>query len=209
MKKTSTNNRRKKLPLLLGALLIISVAAYGTRAYFSDSAEQQANIALELGNVNISASEGQNWKYTPLTSGGNLDTGNAKNTKLGATLETDNSIIDATTISKVRPGDSFVRTFKFKNDGSLDVKIDLESNIPSGVSPFVVDIKDLNSTEILPAGSTKEYIVSITVPLTVGNEFNDNQAVGLSRDKIAVDYINSNLTVKAVQTNDDSITVVK
>lgn len=63
MKNTkTTSKKRKKLPLLLGALLLISLVAYGTRAYFSDSATEQAGIKLELGNVKIeSVSTG--WEY--------------------------------------------------------------------------------------------------------------------------------------------------
>ena len=47
------NKKKKQLPLLLLALLFITTAAYGTRAYFTDQATQNAGIKLTLGNLSI------------------------------------------------------------------------------------------------------------------------------------------------------------
>ena len=51
------NKKKKQLPLLLLALLFITTAAYGTRAYFTDQAEQKAGIELTLGNLDIENEE--------------------------------------------------------------------------------------------------------------------------------------------------------
>ncbi|WP_407370929.1 TasA family protein [Carnobacterium sp.] len=204
MKKAQAS-RLKKLPLLLGTLLIISVAAYGTRAYFSDSAKQQGNIELSLGTVDISTDNTTMWEYKPLTTGDNLDVTKAKNDKLVEVKQEDN-----VKYTNVRPGDSFVRTYSIKNTGSLDVKVNLSSaNIPVQLStvekngeftdgPFKITIKGLEENFLLAPDVEKTYTVAITVDPLIGNEFN---ATALDQAKFTKDYLKEAITVKAVQTN--------
>lgn len=211
MKKESAS-RRKKLPLLLGALLIISVAAYGTRAYFSDSATQQGNIQLSLGDVDISTDNTSTWNYTPLEIGDNIDSTKAKNEKLNI-VEKDGAMF----YSNVRPGDSFTRTYSIKNNGSLDVNVQLSSaNIPIPIAtngdpikyedgPFKISVSGLKNNFTLNPDQELTYTVVITVDTTVGNSANMNQ---INQDKITKDYLKKAITIKAVQTNAKDITKV-
>lgn len=210
MKKKSTS-RRKKLPLLLGALLIISVAAYGTRAYFSDSAKQQANIELELGDVDISTVNTEDWEYTPLTTGSGLDSTKVTNDRLLTKKSSDKSLTDPTKYSNVRPGDSFTREYSIKNTGSLDVKVKIDKEnttlLPTSEdSPVIVEIEGLDDTTILNTTSpTNEqtYTVKITVnPLLSDNYNKGNEDFKQdSFDKLALDYITKTLNFEAIQTN--------
>lgn len=215
MKKESTS-RRKKLPLLLGALLIISVAAYGTRAYFSDSASLQGDIQLSLGDVNISTDSTKSWKYEPIAI---TETDLDKNDNLGATVESDGSIEDATNIINVRPGDSFTRTYIIENTGSLDVDVNLESantpipltlienvnNQPDG--PFTINIKDLEGNFVLEGKKDgkvdkKEFTITITVdPTVVGNSYNLSHNDYLPGNKTTVNYLENTISVNAEQRN--------
>lgn len=215
MKKESAS-RRKKLPLLLGALLIISVAAYGTRAYFSDSTKQQANIELQLGNVDIDTIE-HPWKNN------NIISSEAKKTT---------EQIDAkehTTFNNVKPGDSFTRTYTIINKGSLKVNVGLEysgqysktadgvqntknlSELNNGLvnvtdlkidgTPFLITISDLETNFTLKPNFKKDYFVTITVDKNASNEtFNDYGQEGLADlDKVASTFLNETLIIHADQ----------
>lgn len=103
-------NKRNKLPLLLGILLLISAAAYGTRAYFTDSATEQANIKLNLGTLSIK-SNSENWNYN-----------NADKDQVSA-------VKDGNSYSNVSSGDTFTKHFSFKNEGSLNAYVKITQNL--------------------------------------------------------------------------------
>ncbi|MBT2731133.1 M73 family metallopeptidase [Carnobacterium sp. ISL-102] len=202
MKKTSTNNRRKKLPLLLGALLIISVAAYGTRAYFSDSATVQGDIQLSLGNVDITTSNDANWEYTPIE---------GMDTRAEDNLDLDSSTSDTTgqKYTNVRPGDSFTRSYTITNIGSLESKVNLSTtkydlsvleNDSVDDGAFTVSIENLENEFILDAkdgeDSSKTFKVTIKVDLDAKDSISYNNA-----NKETVNYLEQAISVKAVQTN--------
>lgn len=219
MKKESTS-RRKKLPLLLGALLIISVAAYGTRAYFSDSATQQADIQLSLGNLDIESVDSK-WIYTP-------ENDNVNSALLaGGSPVTINMDItpDAKNITNVQPGDQFERIFKFKNEGSLEQVVTVNNTVSSVESSiFKVDFKRIEANE---DASTNENTAKIKkdgfvrykmiISVKTDNDFNDSHNTkvaksiendtifsALSNDKNAETLLENAITVTAKQTNDVS-----
>ncbi|MER2225926.1 MAG: hypothetical protein ABS916_02630 [Carnobacterium sp.] len=216
MKKESTS-RRKKLPLLLGALLIISVAAYGTRAYFSDSSTVQGDIQLSLGNVDISTENTKGWKYEPLAVTGTPELD--KNKNLSANVDKDESITDATDIKNVRPGDSFTKKYIIENKGSLDTKVNLKlANIPVSLAsvvndkkypdgPFTIVINDLEENFELKGKKDgivdkKEFTITITVdPSAVGNSYNKGHKEFLPANKITANYLQNTFSVNAEQTN--------
>ncbi len=214
----------KKLPILLGTLLIISVAAYGTRAYFSDSASQQANIELTLGDVEISTDKTKEWKYTPLLTGNNLDTAKAKNTKLGKTKSDDTMVY-----TNVRPGDSFTREYVIENTGSLDLKVELEysgqfsdtvlplksvgaeiskTNVKVKGTPFLISVNGLLTNFTLKPKATEKYTVTITVDEEANNDFNLNNKKTNDLDKFTSDFVKETLNIKAVQMNAKEMTEV-
>ncbi len=222
MKKESAS-RRKKLPLLLGALLIISVAAYGTRAYFSDSESMQGDIKLELGNVDIEMEGNQKWIYTPQITE-DLDANNlinknltATDTNIGGKINSGATIDDSSNLKNVRPGDSFTKKFIVKNNNSLDVKLTLNANsngnngtnvsfnnnnaatlLEGGAFIVTIENSSLDKTNILEAGGKKEYTVKITIPYNL-----DTKIYNLTTpsDKKLFNYMGNQLTVTAVQTN--------
>lgn len=227
MKKESAS-RRKKLPLLLGALLIISVAAYGTRAYFSDSTKQQANIELELGDVEISTDKTSDWKYTPLKIGNNLDAANAVNEQLDPSIKSGGNIVKDTKVTNVRPGDSFTRKYVIENTGSLDVKVGLEysgkiyptekplkldeinvnqNGIKIEGTPFLISIEGLRTNFTLEPKEQEEYVVTITVDENANNDFNSNNKKP-DLGTVTSEFFNEVLKIKTVQTNADDITKV-
>ncbi|WP_035052120.1 hypothetical protein [Carnobacterium pleistocenium] len=210
MKKTSVN-RRKKLPLLLGALLIISVAAYGTRAYFSDSSTVQGDIQLSLGNVDIKTSDTE-WAYSSIA-GTNVENQVIKenNGDLGETIIASNtSGNDAISYTNVRPGDSFTKTYTLENSGSLEATVNIESDFDFSIldnksysdGPFSIKVNDLKDTYTLKRNESKNFTVIITVdPDLVTNEFNKGNSSFVPNNKITVDYLEKAFTINAVQTN--------
>lgn len=218
MKKTSANNRRKKLPLLLGALLIISVAAYGTRAYFSDSATEQADIQLSLGNLDIQ-SEVSTWKYT--STGKNINSALLAGTTSVA-ANPDLTAGNAKNITKVQPGDQFERIFEFKNVGSLEQVVTVDNKVLSAAdSIFKVDFKQLDkdgneltevgSAKIISGGSVKyKMIISVKTDDSFDATHNQKNSKNITNDLIfnalqddegTTDTIENAVTVTANQVN--------
>ncbi|AEB30255.1 hypothetical protein CAR_c15970 [Carnobacterium sp. 17-4] len=215
MKKASAS-RMKKLPILLGTLLIISVAAYGTRAYFSDSAKQQANIVLELGNVEISTEDSE---WVPTAAGTDLN-------KLGKDEKTQNY-----SFKNVKPGDFFTRHYTIKNTGSLDTNVTLEysgkmnptkeplkldsltqeqinGEHPIKGTPFIITIKDFKNKLVLKANSGEDsqttYTVVIKVDENAAADFNINtkakeKAGNQNLDLVVSDFLKENLKITANQ----------
>lgn len=209
MKKT-TANRRKKLPLLLGALLIVSMAAYGTRAYFSDSAEQQADIKLTLGNLDINPVDEKGWKYVPL--------GGKENSALTEIFEnekpknnTELTETYAADIKYVQPGDQFERIFVFENIGELAQKVKVTNGVvDEGI--FDVSFQQVDS----PTGNNPReaeettiqkddkvyYKMNIAVKTGDGiNEQYNNQNGQTVNDDLVFDALETAVKVDAEQTN--------
>src|SRR5690606_16398859 len=98
-------NIKKYYPLIVGLVLLISVAAYGTRAYFTDSTKEDAGIDLILGDVDITTDTTQNWMYVPIGEKNE----NLKNNE--NEIGTSNELGDKVLLTDARPGDSFSKIF--------------------------------------------------------------------------------------------------
>ena len=175
MKKTSANNRRKKLPLLLGALLIISVAAYGTRAYFSDSATQQADIKLELGNLEIESvvEPVKTWIYAPVDNKANNVLMGASDVKAGMSI----SNAQALNITNVQPGDQFERTFTFKNVGTLEQKVTVNNTVisdPSSIFNVKLERVDNSGKPVGQEIATIKKDEFVNYKMTIGVKTDDS-----------------------------------
>lgn len=134
---------KKYYPLFVGLVLLLSVAIYGTRAFFSDSTKEQAGIKLTLGTVDIQ-SDSTKWTYN-------------NNGSYDHQLKGENNVpIDTTSLSKkenitnVKPGDSFSREFTFTNKSTLISMVNLVPTIPKEIdanSPYVVSWEVLEYKE--------------------------------------------------------------
>lgn len=161
-------NNRNKLPLLLAALLTLSLIIYGSFAYFSDEAKQNADLEIELGNVNLQSIEDEGWK--PFL-GDNEDYSHI------TVNHSDTELPNTTKISNARPGDRFTRDFIFKNSGTLDAQIEINTNLGSYglISVTVEDIKkDDNSNmdvfqnnKIMPFSLEEGEQVTVTLGVEI------------------------------------------
>lgn len=210
-------NKIKKLyPLIVGVVLLVSVAAYGTRAYFSDSTTEQVGIDLEMGSVRVEDTS-NNWSYTSETVEKNLNLLN-KNESLDV-----NPLEKDVRLTNVRPGDSFEKTFTFTNTGSLDQIVtfgyvdagDKEVEVPTDNifdikwvkdnTPTEVDVKQINTlkeTTLIPGKTVKvKMIVSIPLNITTGIKF-DESGANASKPTLNVNkFVGNTIKVEAVQTN--------
>ena len=107
-------NKKKQLPLLLIALLLISFGAYGTQAYFTDQNSHDGALELKLGDIQMSTND-LGWKYKFEENSTNFNT-NLNDNKDG-------------TFTIVRTGDSFERIIKIENKGKLDQIININEKI--------------------------------------------------------------------------------
>ena len=200
------NKKKKQLPLLLLALLFITAAAYGTRAYFTDNASQDSGITLQVGNLSIDPAEVV-WKYTPLS-------GN-DNTKLGATFAADNTtIIDPKQIQNVQPGDAFTGSFTFTNTGSLSQVVTASSDFVAennnGIFLTTIDNTLTNNTTNETGNTVRvepnetvsvKLIVTVSTDDQFNNTHNNGSGNAVTDTNIAVTAIKGALNVTAVQTN--------
>ncbi|MFL2105888.1 hypothetical protein [Desemzia sp. FAM 23991] len=205
-------NKIKKLyPLIVGVVLLVSVAAYGTRAYFSDSTNLDSNIELTLGDVNINSDSSQVWKYAPLEEAYN----DQLKDEIGATLITETTTLEKSEqIMNVRPGDAFTKDYKFTNEGSLSQKISFKSNkndLNNDDSIFNVEwlYKDKDNDIIDTDDNTNPIILtpntSITATMKISVKTNGYDGVfGEKQNNETIpeyDFIGETVTVEAVQTN--------
>lgn len=186
---------KKYFPLITGLVILLSVAAYGTRAYFTDSAEEQVGINLTLGTVSVS-SQSEEWQYVP---------NNGVNSDIEGISESEPS--KDGTIEYARPGDAFTKVFTFTNKGTLEQILTFDSNGNDSVGAFDVSwegsIFDENNSIILPKNHGTEVTMKISVPL------NGNEAVAFSKEgansnnkvKNINQFIGSSVKVQAEQTN--------
>lgn len=144
-------NIKKYYPLIVGLVLLISVAAYGTRAYFSDSTSEDVGIELTLGNIEIK-SDSFEWKYKNFDEGFNnqikVTNENNMNVPVGEKLS------KKAKIKNVKPGDSFSKVFTFTNNSSLKSVFTILDSVDSGKTvPFEVSYQVyqiVNDKEIGP-----------------------------------------------------------
>lgn len=198
-------NKRNKLPLLLGILLLISAAAYGTRAYFTDSATEQAGIELKLGNVAVK-SESRDWKYN--------GKGEAKVQKT-----TDSSGNKKVSYTNVSSEDSFTKKFIFKNTGSLSATIMLDQqsivsnfNGTNGGKVYVyqegpydikitsenVSFEDFIKGIDLKPNKQLNFEMEISLASDLDNKkYNDNGKNNDTLGQVALDLLEKSVTVKA------------
>ena len=200
----NNKNRKKVLPLLLAMLLLIGAGAYGTRAFFSDQEALKATIKIETGKLDISSISTEEWKYVPLADetidkayilnnllkvssvvGGATITPNASGQSIGSTVY----------ISNARPGDAFTRVFKFKNAGTLDLRMTFTTDLAAVTSDdFIVTFTNGNdAVKILAPGEEVSYTLTISVRTGSTNTNGLNPHV--------LDYILKHLTIVATQPN--------
>lgn len=196
--KKMKNNKKKSLPLLLLALLMISVGAYGTRAYFSDSAEQNGDIKLVLGELSVSF-DAKEWKYT----------GDSEDIKIVGHKD---KITQGTTVENVKPGDRFTREITLRNDGDLNQKVVVTNLFDTSDTRYDLSIESnyLSSVKIknpkLNESSPVLYLkpneeVKATITVEIPTELKQVDLLGKDR---TLDFIKSVIKAEATQANNAS-----
>lgn len=170
-------NIKKYYPLIVGLVLLLSVAAYGTRAYFSDSTREDAGIELQLGSVDI-YSESRSWEYTPINKTSNKEL-LVKKGGIFVSPENFNDLkLEQTEIKNVLPGDSFSKVFTFENKSSLETQIKFneeftdKSNDRYAVKLTVIDANGgvLNSISTIKGQDVKGPYSNPAIPLIGGEK---------------------------------------
>lgn len=175
------NKKKRKFLLLLLALLLICLGAYGTQAYFTDSAQVNSEINLSIGNIKLKVDE-EDWVYTPLHTGTS-----AENQKREVTAG------PSLTATNLRPGDAFTKTFTIHNESSLDAVFDLKTAEgflgEKNQGLYIISLKQIekenekksgkeegleNNSEILlePHSHPQQYELKVVVNPEAENEFN-------------------------------------
>lgn len=209
-------NIKKFYPLIVGLVLLISVAAYGTRAYFSDSTSEEANIKLTLGRIDIESNPTV-WGYKPETKE-NTQLKNAEGKKI-----TTNNLTEKLEVENVRPGDAFIKEFTFTNNSNLDAKVSIKQNITAAqngifdVSLISKEVKggvfsenkelvnkdvpqEFNGENIVLKGNEE---ATVTLKVSVRTDLTDEQEknFNLTDKKVVLDLLEKNMEVELVQDN--------
>ncbi|SFQ03876.1 hypothetical protein SAMN04488506_0419 [Desemzia incerta] len=198
-------NIKKFYPLIVGLVLLISVAAYGTRAYFSDSTSEDAGINLTLGNVDITARSGD-WIYIPDVENEQLTASGT--TSIGETIKDKNNfgkednIAKGVVLKNARPGDAFKKTFTFENTGSLDqvLTFDSKDNKTDGIFVVSWEKTGLDESESIILAPKEEFTATMTVTVDLTNaeqEYNEVTAKHVDSNN----FVGKTVEVKTKQTN--------
>lgn len=203
---------KKYYPLIVGLVLLISVAAYGTRAYFSDSTSQEAGIKLQLGNIEIEGKSG-NWIYNS-----NEDYDDQLKDENGVLLS-GKEFRSTETFTNVKPGDSFTKTFTFTNLSTLKSTFQFSENIddivtgPYHVEFAVISAKDQYGNDVASTqgleNQQNSYILkgkeqaTVSMTLTVDddsavNEYNSGSDV-FNNNNNELDLMDNSITVELEQ----------
>lgn len=198
-------NIKKFYPLIVGLVLLISVAAYGTRAYFSDSTSEDAGIDLTLGDVKI-GSKGLSWAYKAEIGNENNELKN--NDKK---VDTPNDMGNQINITDARPGDTFEKVFEFKNTGSLEqvVTFATDKNESSIFKVKWNEIENTNNEVVLDETKNfklspgKEVSLKMTVSVNLNSHEEQHGDNSVNTDKVTNlnTLVKESIEVKAVQTN--------
>lgn len=208
------NNKKKVLPLLLAGVLLLSAGAYGTRAYFTDSADQEVGIKLTLGDLEITSNTEVAWAYAPEKGNDDVLDSYDINDQLivinkdnvTLTIPTDFSdsyeLASKITVSNVRPGDAFTRKFTFKNTGSLTQKVEIDEVALEGPVPYTVAIDSISDGVsvggdfILNPEDTVTYTIRISVSSGIEDGYNNTEV-----NEYLANYFGKFLVVSASQPN--------
>lgn len=170
-------NIKKFYPLIVGLVLLISVAAYGTRAYFSDSTKQDSGIKLQLGSVDISSSSEQ-WIYKPTSGRSNEELLVKQDGVFVRTTNFNDLKLEQTEIKNVLPGDSFSKVFTFENKSTLETQIKFneefteKGNDRYAITLTVIDANGgtLNSISTIKGQDFKGPYSNPAIPLIGGEK---------------------------------------
>ncbi|WP_188204854.1 hypothetical protein [Desemzia incerta] len=198
-------NIKKFYPLIVGLVFLISVAAYGTRAYFSDSTSEDAGINLTLGNVDVT-SDSESWVYATESQNNNMVVEGAE-TKSGtkSTVKVDSNeqkLLKFVDITNARPGDSFSKKFTFTNTGSLDqvLTFDSKDNKTDGIFVVSWEKTGLDENESIILAPKEEFTATMTVTVDLTNaeqEYNEVTAKHVDSNN----FVGKTVEVKTKQTN--------
>lgn len=190
---------KKYFPLIVGLVVLLSVAAYGTRAYFSDSTGEQAGIELTLGDIDVTTEHGL-WMYDTETSEQNANLEEGGNPVKGKELNG-----SEVKLTHARPGDTFSKVFTFKNTGSLDQVLTFSPSNNNSNSIFKItwDTTKLDNNNALVA-VTESVDVKMYVSV-IKNEYpealNEEKSANKKETNSFNTLVKENVTVTAVQTN--------
>lgn len=190
-------NIKKFYPLIVGLVLLVSVAAYGTRAFFTDSTKEDAGIELQLGNIDIESKAG-NWIYNSTGQQDNQLKDENDKVLIGKEFSASESF------TNVKPGDSFSKTFTFKNTSSLKSVFSFEETVSAAVKkPFDVNytVEDKYKTaHVLNGEESVDVTMIINIPTdTDVNKFNSGNEKDFLANSNIMDLMSKSITVKLEQ----------
>lgn len=193
---------KKYYPLIVGLVLLISVAAYGTRAYFTDSTKQEAGIDLQLGTIDVTAT-GNNWQYVSIGENEN------NQLKLAGKKEFDSKNLGKDiALTDARPGDKFERVFNFKNTGTLDQVLTFDSSDKTiGIFQVSWELSENFNTKSITLNANEEKVVTAKMIITVTTEENyqfeaKDSANSTTKTNDINKLVEQTVDFKAAQTND-------
>lgn len=158
---------KKLMGLLLAGSILVGATGAGSYAYFTDAVKTDANLTIAMGNLDIEIEEAaadEQWWVR------------------GETESWDEDFAPTDSYANVRPGDTFERTVKVINAGSLKAKLDVAIADMAGieVAPGVTfgQVFDFTSSAsgevVLEKGEELDVQLVLTVKTDLGNDLNAN-----------------------------------
>lgn len=174
--------KNKTIGFMLAATLLVGGTFMGTKAWFTDQAEANANLTITTGSMDLEVSEGD-W------------------TKVGDSESTPES---GNTFTNVRPGDKFTKTVTVTNEGTLKQKLsvtggDKKADAPDDYFTVETTAKDLEKDTVEGNGGEKTFNITVKVEgnkMSSDKDNKDNEKSTFDLNK----YMNQ-ITINADQIN--------
>lgn len=157
-------NKRKMVSILVGILLVSGGTFLGTKSYLKDTKEVRNDLIITTGTLEVVVEDNLNWKVV-----------DEEGTEISNASE-------GNKFRNITPGDSFEKTIKIKNNGSLSqkIKVNRPFSIAYKADIFSVDDKELEKLDgkTLAPGKSEEFSIKVsTNPVAMTEKAHQNLTI--------------------------------
>lgn len=161
-------NKRKTISILAGILLVSGGTFLGTKAYLKDVKEVKNDLIITTGTLEVEVEDDLPWKIV-----------DQENTEISNPSEHND-------FKNIRPGDSFEKTIKIKNNGSLSQRIKVNKPFSIAYKDDIFSVNDKELEELdgktMAPGQIEEFAIKVsTNPVAMTEKAHQNLTIDFNK----------------------------